>query len=176
MRNFGRATRRTLAALFVLLLAAPGPAASGEQHLQAVAGTPVAPDFRLENLDGEIVALSDLKGQVVIVNFWATWCPPCRAEMPSMQRTWQRLKGEGVAMLAVHVGGNTDKIWSFVGEYGIEFPVLIDPNSKVANAWPMQGLPTTFVVSPQGRIVYQAVGGREWDDPGLLETVLSVRN
>lgn len=143
--------------------------------LNPMAGAPQAPDFSLKNLDGEVQSLSDFRGQVVIVNFWATWCPPCRAEMPSMQRAWNKIKDDGVVMLAVHVGGNEDKVWSFVAEYALDFPVLIDPDSKVADAWPMEGLPSSFVVDPQGRIVYRAIGGREWDDPEILKIVYDLR-
>jgi len=143
--------------------------------LNPMAGTPLAPDFSLKNLDGEVQSLSDFRGQVVIVNFWATWCPPCRAEMPSMQHAWNKIKDDGVVMLAVHVGGNEDKVWSFVGEYALDFPVLIDADSKVADAWPMEGLPTSFVVDPKGRIVYRAIGGREWDDSEILKSVYDLR-
>jgi len=165
--------------LFVVTLAWPGLSLNAAELLQPMAGQaverPIAPDFSLLNLDDEPIALSDFKGKVVIVNFWATWCPPCRYEMPSMQRAWEKLQEKDVMMLAVHVGGKSDKIWAFVGDYQITFPVLIDPKSKVADAWPLKGLPTTFVIDPKGRIAYRAIGGREWDDEELLKTVYALQ-
>lgn len=145
------------------------------QLLQEVDGQPAAPDFVLPDLDGNQVRLSDFLGKVVIVNFWATWCPPCRQEIPSMQRAWNRMKDEGVMMLALHVGGNEDKIWTFLNDFNVEFPVLIDAKSKVSKGWQMFGLPTTYIIDPGGRIVLRAIGGREWDDPGLVKQILSLR-
>jgi len=80
-----------------------------------------------------------------------------------------------VVMLAVHVGGSTDQVWEFVSEYALEFPILMDDTSRVSRSWPMRGLPTTFVIDPQGRIAYMALGGREWDDPDLLKTVYALK-
>ncbi len=143
--------------------------------LSPMPGTPEAPDFSLGDLDGGTVRLSDLRGQVVIVNFWATWCPPCRFEIPSMQRTWDAVRGTGIVLLAVHVGGDEDKVWQFATDYAVDFPVLLDPDSAVTDAWPVIGLPTTFVVDPSGRIAYRAIGGREWDDPRLLDQIKQLR-
>ena len=168
-----------LLSMLTVMLAWPGLSLNAAELLQPmsdqVEGRPIAPDFSLLNLDDEPIALSDFKGKVVVVNFWATWCPPCRYEMPSMQRAWQKLQDKDVMMLAVHVGGKSDKIWAFVGEYGITFPVLIDGKSKVADAWPLKGLPTTFVIDPKGRIAYRAIGGREWDDEELLKTIYALQ-
>lgn len=145
------------------------------KYLQPVAGKPKAADFTLPDLDEKKVSLSDFRGKVVIVNFWATWCPPCRFEIPAMQRAWVKLRDKGVMLLAVHMGGDADEVWSFADQYGVQFPVLIDADSSVARAWRMVGLPTTYVVDPDGRIVLRAIGGREWDDPDILKTILDLR-
>jgi len=145
-----------------------------QQTMQAMPGNPVAKNFKLKNLDGEFVSLSDFKGKVVMINFWATWCPPCRKEMPSMQRAWEQYQKNDIMMLAVHIGGDVDEIWSFVSEYNLDFPVLIDGNSKVSNAWPILGIPTSFVIDKQGKIAYRAIGGREWDSPQLMQMMLSL--
>jgi peroxiredoxin len=137
--------------------------------------TPQAPDFTLTDLDGNRHRLSDYLGQVVIINFWATWCPPCRAEMPSMQRAWEALKQEGIVMLGIDVGEDEDTIFLFTANYPVEFPLLLDRDSEVIAQWPVRGLPTTFVVDPKGRIVYQAIGGREWDEPELMAAVRALR-
>ncbi|WP_157606886.1 TlpA disulfide reductase family protein [Sedimenticola selenatireducens] len=162
--------------LAVTLLPFTVLAATPAQTLTPVEPRPPAPDFTLQDLDGNRVRLVDLRGRPVIVNFWATWCPPCREEMPSMQRAWERLRPEGVALLAVNVGEDVDTVFQFTGSYPVEFPILFDHDGAVSGAWPIRGLPTTFVVDPQGRIAYRAIGGREWDDPALLQPVLELRN
>ena len=140
-----------------------------------LAETPPAPDFELSDLDGDRHRLSDYRGRVVIVNFWATWCPPCRAEMPSMQSAWEQLEDEGVMMLGIDVGEDEDTIFQFTADYPVDFPLLLDLDSRVTAEWPVRGLPTTFVVDPQGRIVYRAIGSREWDDPELLSQVRALK-
>lgn len=145
------------------------------QLLHEVKSKPVAKDFELSDLDGKKIKLSDFSGKVVMVNFWATWCPPCRKEIPSMQRAWNILKQKDVMMLAVHVGGTEDKVWTFLTDFGVEFPVLMDKSSKVSRAWPMVGLPVTFIIDPTGRIALRAIGGREWDDAKLIEQILVLR-
>jgi peroxiredoxin len=143
--------------------------------LHAVPERPAAPDFALPDIDGVIHRLSDHRGQVVIVNFWATWCPPCREEMPSMQRAWQRLKEEGIPILAIDVGEDEDTIFTFTADYPVDFPLLMDRDSSVTQQWPVRGLPTTFVIDPQGRIAYRAIGSRDWEDPALLDTLRTLQ-
>jgi len=151
-----------------------GAAAGAEQTLTELPERPPAPDFTLEDMDGNSHSLSDYRGQAVIVNFWATWCPPCREEMPSMQRGWEQVRDEDIALLAVNVGETADQIFVFTADYPVEFPLLLDRDGSVTDDWPVKGLPTTFVVDPEGRIVYRAVGGRAWDDPALLDQVRSL--
>jgi peroxiredoxin len=157
----------------LMLLAAAAPAATPAQTMTPVADRPAAPDFALKDVDGKRHRLSENRGKVVLVNFWATWCPPCRREMPSMQRAWAQLKGENFEMLAINVGEDEDTIFGFTFSTGVEltFPILLDHDAQVIKAWPVIALPTSFVVDPQGRIVYRAVGGREWDDPELLKKI-----
>ena len=144
------------------------------QGLTPLPDRPAVPDLSLVDLDGETHRLSDYRGQVVIVNFWATWCPPCRKEMPSMQRAWEQVKDENIVMLAVNVGEDEETVFAFLGQAPVEFPLLLDQDSKVTTSWPVKGLPTTYVVGPEGRLAYRAIGGREWDDPGLLDSIRQV--
>jgi peroxiredoxin len=130
-----------------------------------------APDFALPDVDGNLHRLSDYRGKVILVNFWATWCPPCRLEMPSMQRAWEKLAGEGVVMLAIDVGEDEETVFTFTADYPVEFPLLLDRKAKTIGEWGVIGLPTSFVVDGRGRVVYRAVGGREWDDPEILRRV-----
>lgn len=136
---------------------------------------PKAPEFSLKDIDGNLHRISDYKGKVVVVNFWATWCPPCRAEMPSMQRAWEQLREEDIMMLAIDVGEEEDAILEFMASYPVDFPMLLDTESTVSEAWKVKGLPTTFVVDQWGRKVYRAIGGREWDAPNLLKKVRALK-
>ena len=168
MRNF-------LFAAVLMLLAMPSVAQQAGDGLTRLADAPLAPDFSLLDMDGAVHRLSEYRGRVVIVNFWATWCPPCREEMPSMQRAWEQLRTEGILMLGINVGENEDTIFQFTADYPVDFPLLLDIDSAVTGEWPVRGLPTTYVVDPDGRLVYQAIGSREWDDPDLLDKVRALR-
>lgn len=132
-----------------------------------------APALRLKDLDGQPYDLAQLKGKVVLINFWATWCPPCRREMPSMERLSQKLKGEAFSVLAVDVGENADTIETFTGQLDttLTFPILLDTRSRTMQAWKVAGLPTTFLVDKRGRIVASAIGGREFDHPEMIRTI-----
>ena len=134
-----------------------------------------APEFDLAEPSGQRIRLSDFRGKPLIVNFWATWCPPCRAEMPSLQRAWEQLEQEGIGVVAINVGEDAKAIGQFMATSGLTFPLLMDRDSRVRRAWAVQGLPMTFVVDPKGRTVYRVVGDREWDDPALLNLVRGLK-
>ena len=166
---------RMLFALTLLAVSTLCGAQPAGEGLTRLPDKPQAPNFLLTDLDGHQHRLSDYRGRVVIINFWATWCPPCRAEMPSMQRAWEQLEKAQILMLGINVGEDEDRIFPFTADYPVEFPLLLDLDSKVVSEWPVRGLPTTFVVDPRGRIVYRAIGGREWDDPALLDQVRALK-
>lgn len=134
-----------------------------------------APGFTLQGEDGKTYRLSDYRGQVVILNFWATWCPPCRYEMPSMERAWQKINGKGIAILAVDVGEDADTIFEFTGDYPVTFPLLMDLDGAVISQYHVVGMPTTYIINPDGMVTHRAVGSREWDDPALLEQLKAMR-
>ncbi len=136
--------------------------------LSLVDEQPAAVPFTLHTVTGEEVSLRDYENRVVVVNFWATWCIPCREEIPSLNRAAEWLKKYDVAMLAVNVGEDPDAVAAFLEQYPVDFPVLLDREMKVSGDWKATGLPTTYVVDPKGRIVYRAVGSREWDAPEVL--------
>jgi peroxiredoxin len=159
---------------FVIPLLFAGSLYAG-QTLTPVPGNLPAPDFSLPDTNGRLQRLSDYRGVPVILNFWATWCPPCREEIPSMNRAWRILREEGVAMLAVNVGEDEDTIFIFTADYPADFPLLLDRSGDIIGQWPVKGLPTTFVIAPDGTIAYRAIGGREWDDNELLEMIRSLK-
>ncbi len=167
--------RKILILLLLLPFSSLSPAQQAGDGLTKLPDAPQAPNFVLSDLNGNQHQLSDYHGQVVIINFWATWCPPCRAEMPSMQRAWAQLEEEDILMFGINVGEDEDTIFQFTANYPVEFPLLMDSDSSVINQWPVNGLPTTFVIDPKGRIIYRAVGGREWDAPELLALVRALK-
>lgn len=137
-----------------------------------------APNLRLKNMDDEFVDIKDLKGKVVVVNFWATWCPPCRREMSSLERLHLATQDKNVVILAVNVGEDIDTVFPFMGIINPSptFPILFDTDARVMNEWKVRGLPTTYIVSPDGNIVYRAVGGREFNHPSIQQAVISLSN
>ncbi|MDQ7082775.1 MAG: TlpA disulfide reductase family protein [Aquificota bacterium] len=111
-----------------------------------------APDFRLKDLSGKEVSLSDFRGKVVLVNFWATWCPPCKEEIPIFQRVYKKYRDKGFEILAISSDSSPDPVKKFVKEYGLGFIVLYDDGS-VAQKYGIQGLPTSFLINREGKIV-----------------------
>jgi peroxiredoxin len=157
--------------------AAADDKSSAAEHalLDPVPDTPEAPAFELTAADGSIVRFDDMRGKPVVVNFWATWCPPCRAEMPAMQRAWQQMKGEGILVVAINVGEDQETIEQFTSEVPVDFPLPMDTDSEVVQRWPVRGLPTTFVVDPEGRLVYRAEGERAWDSSEMLDLIRALK-
>jgi len=144
--------------------------------LAAIKNTIKAPSLRLQNMDDETVDIKDLKGKVVVINFWATWCPPCRREMGSLERLHLATKDKNIVILAVNIGEDIDTAFSFMGtiDPSPTFPILFDPDANSMKDWNVQGLPTTFIIHPNGMIAYKAVGGREFDHPVIRQTVTSL--
>jgi len=121
-----------------------------------------AEDFTLKTLKGGTVSLKDYRGRLIFLNFWATWCGPCRAEMPSMQRLWEEFKEEDFVILAINIQEESKLVSSFMNERGLSFPVLLDEKGKVARSYGIRGIPTTFFLNPEGEIIGKAVGARDW--------------
>jgi cytochrome c biogenesis protein CcmG/thiol:disulfide interchange protein DsbE len=119
----------------------------------------VAPDLRLQTLSGETVSLPDLRGQVVILNFWATWCPPCRSEMPAIEEIHRAYRDQGLAVVAINVQQSEGQIQAFVEEMGLTFPVLPDSYGSVSKRYLIKSLPTTFIIERTGTIREIVVGG-----------------
>ena len=118
----------------------------------------LAPDFELPTLDGGAIRLSDLRGQRVVLNFWATWCPPCKAEMPALVREYERYKSQGLVVLAINQAEEPQKVMAFQAQYGLTFPILMDYRMDVADLYRIRSLPTTFFIAPDGVIVDKVEG------------------
>jgi peroxiredoxin len=133
----------------------------------AVLGNP-APDFSLSGPAGE-TRLSTLKGKLILVHFWATWCPPCREELPSLAKLNGQMAGKPFRLLAISIDteGN-EAVQKLFGRLGITLPVLLDKESQVARQYGTTGVPETFIISPSGIILKHIVGGMEWNSPDVL--------
>ncbi len=145
-------------------------------NLTVVSPEVAAPELRFQDLDDEIIDINDLKGKAIVVNFWATWCPPCRREMGSMERLYQSTKNQNVEVIAVNIGEDIDTVFSFLGSVdpSPEFKILFDTNGVSMDRWGVKGLPTTYILKPDGTIVYRAVGGREFDHPKIKQAIISL--
>jgi peroxiredoxin len=163
--------------------AKPGTAGRGpsvEDALRALdlikpARAKVADDFTLKTLDGGSFRLADQRGKVVLVNFWATWCPPCLEEMPAMQRLWARHKDAGFVLVAVALDADPKKVPPFVTAHGLSFTIALDPKMESADKYGVRALPSSFVVDRAGTLTGLALGPRHWDAPNahrLVEAML----
>lgn len=137
----------------------------------------VAPDFTLPDLEGNQISLSTYKGRVVLLNFWATWCPPCRLEMPTMEKAYRKYRDKGFEVVAVSVdAGPKSSVKSFLRELGLSFQVLLDPDMETLRAYRGFSLPMTVVIDRQGVIRSRELGYRDWSDgesTKLLQRLLS---
>ena len=134
-----------------------------EQSLSVEVGEP-APDFRLETPGGELVSLSDFRGQVVVLNFWATWCTPCRAEMPEFQALWEEHQVQGdVVVLAVNLQEGREQVNGFIEDFGLTFPVVLDASGEVLDQYGLPGLPGTFFIDASGVLQGRVLGPLDVD-------------
>ena len=128
-----------------------------------------APNFTFPDLDGKMVSLIDYKGKVVLLNIWATWCAPCVAEMPSMEKLYQELKGEGFEILAISVDeAGAKAVIPFMEKHKLGFPVLLDPKGDIKNLYQATGIPESFIIDKDGIIVEKIIGPRDWAASGAI--------
>ncbi|MGZ3510612.1 MAG: TlpA disulfide reductase family protein, partial [Candidatus Binataceae bacterium] len=141
-------------------------------HGPIAAGEKAAP-FKLTDLSGDSVSMAGLRGKVVFLNIWATWCAPCREEMPSMEKLFERLHdNKGFAMLAVSQDtGSRDEVLAYVKKHGYHFDVLLDPKNAVAEAYKVSGVPETFIIDREGRIVAHHSGAFDWSQPAIRDAL-----
>ena len=144
---------------------------TGTTLLRPYAEARHAPALRLPILDGARIDLTDLKGKVVLVNFWATWCPPCVEEIPSLQRLYRRLQPQGLEILAVDVGESAGKMRKFLADKPIDFPVLMDTEGDALRRWGIYAFPTTLVLDREHRIRYAVFGAFDWSSQEVIDTL-----
>ena len=136
----------------------------------------VAPNFVLRDIDGEKFELNSTRGQWVFLHFWASWCGPCIEEMPSIQTLADKLQDESFAIVMINTAEEEDSIFTFLGSLNIELNSLMDADGQVTEAWKPRGLPTTFLINPDGEVKYQAIGGREWHKPEYINFLKQLLN
>ena len=128
-----------------------------------------APDFTLPDLDGKMVSLADYKDKVVLLNIWATWCPPCVEEMPSMEKLYQELKDEGFEILAVSIDVSGAKaVIPFMKKHKLSFSALTDTKGAIKSLYQTTGVPESFIIDKDGIVVEKIMGPRDWATPGAI--------
>jgi len=158
-----------------LLIASAGCSKSPDNSLTRLKTNPIAPEFVLQDMNGKQHALSDYRGKTVVINFWASWCPPCIAEMPSLQRAAEQLKRHNIPVLGIGAGETHATVKRFLRSTPVSFPLLLDSKSVVMQAWSIPSLPTTIVINQKGEMMLLAVGEREWDSPEILQQIISLQ-
>jgi peroxiredoxin len=162
-RDFLRASLASAALVLAACNQDPGPQVGAS-----------APDFELPDLDGKVHRLADYRGRVVIVNFWATWCPPCVDEMPSLERLHNALGERGVEVLAISVDERFSDVPEFVRKYHLTFPVLYDEGKKVSRKYQTFKYPETYILDRNGRLKSKVVGPRDWSAPTVIRDMVDL--
>jgi thiol-disulfide isomerase/thioredoxin len=182
MKRFAEKT--TIAAVLLILALPlwaepPAPAviqAFTKAGLQAEKDLKNLPDFEAPLLDGKKVSLQNYRGKVVFLNIWATWCGPCRSEMPSMEIVYQRYKGRGLEMLALNLQEGKSEIETFMRQNKLTFPVIMDQDGRIGNQYGIRAIPTTYILDRQGRVVLRLVGSINWNNPNIFAAIDALLN
>jgi peroxiredoxin len=154
-----------IAAALVILLLRNARDSTVTSITQIQVGFP-APNFTFPDLNGQQVSLSDHRGKVVLVNIWATWCPPCRQEMPSMQKLYERFKGENFEILAVSIDSTgREAVAPFVRTMNLTFPIILDPKEDIRPLYGVTGVPESFIIDKEGIVVEKIIGPIDWATP-----------
>lgn len=181
-----------LSILFILILCVglsltpfpDGQSAAGNYSatylgIQEYSSPQEAKEFSLKDLKNKKINIKDFRGKVVMLNFWATWCAPCRDEMPSMEKLYRQFKEKGFVIIAVASGEDIQSVNKFIKQYNLTFPALLDSDYKVTDNYKVWALPTTYFINSKGQIIGKAQGGRDWDTKqanqyisSLLQTAL----
>jgi peroxiredoxin len=177
----GARPKAIIALLASLALSAASVSAQAEKHPDSwyaekfrklgftYYGKPTTPpDFTALSLGGAPAKLADTKGKIVLLNFWATWCPPCRAEMPSLESLWKKMKDKDFAIMGVSGGESLDTVKSFVEAGGYTYPIFADPSNGIASKYGVRAIPTTLVLNKEGGVIASKIGGAAYDGADSL--------
>jgi len=133
-----------------------------------------AQNFALNDVDGEKYELNHSKGNWVFLHFWASWCGPCREEMPAIQQLADKMKGEKFQIIMINTAEDEDTVFEFLASINVELNSLLDVDGQVTEVWEPRGLPTSFLINPEGKVKYQAIGGREWGSPVYISFLKNI--
>ncbi len=167
-----------LALLFSFFLVACSEQPASQPQLSAGAEKgQLAPDFTLKDMQGQDVSLSNLKGKVVVLNFWATWCPPCREEMPSMEMLYRKYKNQGLVILAVNVEENgAQLVQGFLQRNPYSFSILLDETAEIQDLYGVFRFPETFIIDRHGNVVEKVTGAIDWTSGPVFKLISSLLN
>jgi thiol-disulfide isomerase/thioredoxin len=130
-----------------------------------------APDFTLPTIDGKQVSLREYRGKVVFLNFWATWCIPCREEMPALERLHQKYQSQDLVIISIDLKESAEQVKAFFQKHALSFPALLDQDGSVFRDYLVAGMPTTYLIGRDGMLMARGVGGRDWTRPEALELI-----
>jgi thiol-disulfide isomerase/thioredoxin len=165
--------RGALAAILCVSIGLAGSAGGDPTRFIPWTDAPTPP-LALRDLAGSPRTLDDYRGRLVLLNFWATWCEPCRDEMASMRKLQERLAGRPFAVVLVNYGEARARVADFVAREAIAFPMLLDPNQSAPRAWRVRVLPSSFLIAPDGRVRYSVIGEIDWAGATAVEMVQSL--
>jgi len=164
-----------LSVILVLLFSFSLTAEGGEGDLfskiriNPIKGDKKAPDFSLKDLNGKKVGLKQFRGKILFLNFWATWCGPCKEEMPSLEVLHQQFKEKSFVLLTISVDYEGEKpVQEFINKHRYTFPVLLDPKCETLDLFEVKGIPTTFLIDKKGKMIGKAIGPRDWKSPEVV--------
>jgi thiol-disulfide isomerase/thioredoxin len=167
---------KTIHTTFIAIICLLLMQAAGSRELSPYTAQPGTAVFDLPDVKGEQHTLEDYRGQVVLVNFWASWCPPCIQEMPALEKLQQQLDEQPFEVLAVNVGEKKYRVWKFLKLISFDLPVLLDERKDTFNAWGASVLPTSFLLDKQGRVRYRVQGETEWDSNAVISLIEALIN
>ena len=165
-----------IGSLFLLIAMGPNPSTGGSRETASLLNADKndnsrAPEFTLKDLQGRSLSLSALKGKVVLLNFWATWCPPCKAEMPSMNKLYNDMKARGLEVIAISADNSPSAVREFLSKCRLDFLVLFDETKAVTRLYHVFSMPTTFLIDRNGVIVEKFYGEEDWNDPAIRKKI-----
>jgi peroxiredoxin len=174
----GKVFLRSLSLVFILLVSLAFTAEGREDDLfsririNPIKGNKRVPDFSLKDLTGKKVEIKQYKGKIIFLNFWATWCGPCKEEMPSLEVLHRQFKGDNFVLLTISVDYEGLKpVREFLDKQHYTFPVLLDPNGETLDLFEVKGIPITFIIDKRGRVIGRAIGPRDWKSPEVFSLI-----
>jgi peroxiredoxin len=174
----GNVFSRRLSLILILLVALVFTAEGGESDLfskiriDPIKGDKKAPDFSLRDLNGNKVEIKPLKGKIILLNFWATWCGPCKEEIPALEVLHQQFKEKNLVLLTISVDYEGLKpVQEFMNKHHYTFPVLLDPQGETLDLFEVKEIPTTFIIDKKGGMIGRAIGPRDWKNPEVFSLI-----